>query len=73
MPHNKVKNTFLSAVNSVIANPNQFAVNPKKDFTRQRKEWAVIYSLRKITNRCTSQLNTKSVHSVRILAGYTEK
>jgi hypothetical protein len=37
MPHNKIKNAFLSAVNSVIANPDQFAVNPEKDFTRQRK------------------------------------
>ena len=37
MPHNKIKNAFLSAVNSVIANPDQFAVDPKKDFTRQRK------------------------------------
>lgn len=37
MPHNKIKNAFSSAVNSVIANPDQFAVNPEKDFTRQRK------------------------------------
>ena len=37
MPHNKIKNAFLSAVNSVIANPEQFAVNPEKDFSRQRK------------------------------------
>ena len=37
MPHNKIKNAFLSAVNSVIAHPEQFAVNPEKDFTRQRK------------------------------------
>ena len=37
MPHNKIKNTFLSAVNSIIANPEQFAVNPAKDFSRQRK------------------------------------
>ena len=37
MPHNKIKNAFLSAVNSVIANPDQFAVDLKKDFTRQRK------------------------------------
>lgn len=37
MPHNKIKNAFSSAVNSVIANPDQFAVDPKKDFTRQRK------------------------------------
>lgn len=37
MPHNKIKNAFLSAVNSVTADPDQFAVNPKKDFTRQRK------------------------------------
>ena len=37
MPHNKIKNAFLSAVNSVIANPDLFAVNPAKDFTRQRK------------------------------------
>ena len=37
MPHNKIKNAFLSAVNSVIANPEQFAVNPAKDFSRQRK------------------------------------
>ncbi len=37
MPHNKIKNTFLSAVGSVIANPEQFAVNPEKDFTRRRK------------------------------------
>ena len=37
MPHYKIKNSFLSALNSVITNPNQFAVNPKKDFTRQRK------------------------------------
>ena len=34
MPHNKIKNAFLSAVNSVIANPDLFAVNPEKDFTR---------------------------------------
>ena len=37
MPHNKIKDAFLSAVNSVIADPEQFAVNPEKDFTRQRK------------------------------------
>ena len=37
MPHNKIKDAFLSAVNSVIANPEQFAVNPAKDFSRQRK------------------------------------
>lgn len=37
MPHNKIKNAFLSAVNSVIANPGQFAVDPKKDYTRQLK------------------------------------
>ncbi len=37
MPHNKFKNAFFSAVNSVTADPDQFAVNPKKDFTRQRK------------------------------------
>ena len=37
MPHNKIKIAFLSAVNSVIANPDLFAVDPKKDFTRQRK------------------------------------
>ena len=37
MPHNKIKNTFLSAVNSVIANPELFAVNPAKDFSRRRK------------------------------------
>ena len=37
MPHNKIKNAFFSAVNSVTADPDQFAVNPKKDFTRQRK------------------------------------
>ena len=37
MPHNKIKNIFLSAVDSVIANPEQFAVNPAKDFSRQRK------------------------------------
>ncbi len=37
MPHNKIENIFLSAVDSVTANPDQFAVNPKKDFTRQRK------------------------------------
>lgn len=37
MPHNKIKNAFLSAVNSVIADPEQFAVNPTKDFSRQRK------------------------------------
>ena len=37
MPHNEIKNAFLSAVNSVIANPEQFAVNPEKDFSRQRK------------------------------------
>lgn len=37
MPHNKIKDAFLSAVNSVIANPDQFAVSPTKDFTRQRK------------------------------------
>ena len=37
MPHNEIKNAFLSAVNSVIANPEQFAVNPAKDFSRQRK------------------------------------
>ena len=37
MPHNKIKNIFLSAVDSVTADPEQFAVNPEKDFTRQRK------------------------------------
>ena len=37
MPHNKIKNTFLSAVNSVIADPELFAVNPAKDFSRRRK------------------------------------
>ena len=37
MPHNKIKDAFLFAVNSVIADPEQFAVNPEKDFTRQRK------------------------------------
>lgn len=37
MPHNKIKNSFLSAVNSVIADPELFASNPEKDFTRQRK------------------------------------
>ncbi len=31
MSHNKIKNAFLSAVNSVIADPNQFAVNPEKN------------------------------------------
>ncbi len=36
MPHNKIKDA-LSAVNSVIANRKQFAVNPAKDFSRQRK------------------------------------
>ena len=37
MPHNKIKDAFLSAVNSVVANPEQFAVDPTKDFSRQRK------------------------------------
>ena len=37
MPYNKIENIFLSAVNSVIADPEQFAVNSEKDFTRQRK------------------------------------
>ena len=37
MPHKKIKNIFLSAVNSVIDNPELFAVNPAKDFSRQRK------------------------------------
>ena len=37
MLHNKIKNIFLSAVDSVIADPEQFAVNPAKDFSRQRK------------------------------------
>lgn len=37
MPHNKIKNAFFSAINSVAANPAQFAVNPAKDFTRHRK------------------------------------
>ena len=37
MQHNKIKDAFLSAVNSVIANPEQFAVNSAKDFSRQRK------------------------------------
>ena len=37
MPHNKIKDAFLSAVNSVIADPQQLAVNPAKDFSRQRK------------------------------------
>ncbi len=37
MTHSKIKNAFLSAVNSVIANPMQLAVDPTKDFSRQRK------------------------------------
>lgn len=37
MPHNKIKNIFLSAVNSVTADPELFAVNPAKDFSRRRK------------------------------------
>lgn len=37
MPHNKIKNAFLSAVDSVIADLKLFAVNPAKDFTRRRK------------------------------------
>ena len=37
MPHNKIKNIFLSAVDSVITDPEQFAVNPAKDFSRQRE------------------------------------
>lgn len=37
MPHNKIKNLFLSSVSSVVANPDQFAINPTKDFSRQRK------------------------------------
>ena len=37
MPHNKIKNVFLSVVDSVVANAEQFAVNPVKDFSRQRK------------------------------------
>lgn len=37
MPHNKIKDAFLFAVDSVITNPEQFAVNPAKDFSRQRK------------------------------------
>lgn len=37
MPHNKIKNAFFSAVHSVTAVPEQFAVNPGKDFSRQRK------------------------------------
>lgn len=35
MSHNKIKNAFLSAVNSVIADPNQFAVNPEKFYSKQ--------------------------------------
>ncbi len=37
MPHNKIKDAFLSAVDSVIADPEKFAVNPAKDFSRKRK------------------------------------
>lgn len=37
MPHNKIKNAFLSAVHSVAADPERLAVNPDKDFSRQRK------------------------------------
>ena len=37
MLHNKIKDAFSDAVNYVVSNISQYAVNPDKDFTRARK------------------------------------
>lgn len=37
MTHNKIKSLFVSAVQSVTSSISEYAVNPDKDFTRDRK------------------------------------